>query len=102
MVNMRRANGQGVSPIPLSAIGGRVPVVSWEDTKRISSAGYLWLPIERGLVWVSRVGFSGFFSKAAICIANSNASHGWGSLFVLERQGLQWSIVRSEHDARAI
>lgn len=100
--SMRRANGQGISPIPLNAIEGQVPVVSWEDTKRIANAGYLWYPKERGLVWVSRVGFSGLFSEAAICMANSNAPHGWGSLFILERRGLQWSVIFAEHDASAI
>lgn len=102
LVNMRSANKQGGSPIPLNAIDGRVPIVSWEDTKRIASAGYLWNPKDRGLVWVSRVGFSGLFENAAICLTNSIAPHGWGVIFILKRSGLQWDVVLVEHRARAI
>ncbi len=102
LVNMKSVNKQGASPIPLNAIEGRVPIVSWEDTKRIASAGYLWNQEDRGLVWVSRVGFSGLFENAAICLANSKAAHSWGTIFVLKRSGLQWDVVLAEHSARAI
>ncbi len=95
------ANNQGTRPIPLMAASQLVPVMPWEDNLKIFKAGYIGLG-DADLIFVSRVGFERFYGRAAVCLTRSISPHGWGVILILERSGLDWSVVSIEKSAIAI
>lgn len=86
------ANDEGTRPIPLMAASQLVPVMPWEDNLKIFNAGYLGIG-EADLVFVSRVGFDRFYTRAAVCLSRAHAPHGFGNILLLERDGLDWSVA---------
>ena len=94
LASFRLMNHDFAQPIYLGVLEGVVPIISQADTKKLFRAGYIWKFEERRAVWVSRVGLSIFLSKATICLRSSDSPHGWGHLLFLERDGLNWNVVR--------
>ena len=91
---LNSANDHGTRPIPLIAASHIVPVMPWEDNLEVFNAGYLGISTAE-LGFVSRVGFDRFYTRAAVCITHSHAVHGYGRISILERNGLDWSVVSS-------
>lgn len=88
-------NGKGAGPVRLSVLEGKVPIVSWEDTKRLheKSAAEVFQPPQHKLLRLSRVGFNSESTEAIACVEISKGTFGQGVLIYLKKTGEQWSVV---------
>lgn len=89
------ANKKGVEPIRLSVLEGEVPIVSWEDTKRLFEKGTtkFFRPKGHRLLKLSRVGFNKQKTEAIACVEISDGSFGEALLIHLRNDGHNWSAV---------
>lgn len=92
---VKEANSPSTRPISLTRVSHLVPVMKWEDNLEAFRAAFGGLG-EAHLVYVSRVGFDRWYTRAGICLTSSHAPHGWGTIVILERSGLSWSVVSIE------
>lgn len=100
-----RLNAEDVAPIKLSALEGKVPIVSWEDTKALHKKGIedSFSPEGYRLMSLSRVGFNDSRDKAIVCIEVHDKSYqgygryyGYAEVFYLKKTQGEWEIVDSD------
>ncbi len=91
------ANDKEAKPIRLVALEGEVPIVSWEDTKRLHGDGLaaFFRPQEHRLLSLSRVGFNGAMNEAIVCVEISEDSSGPAVLYYLKKRVDAWDIVEA-------
>lgn len=92
-----KANKEGVSPIRLTALEGNVPIVSWEDTKKMHEEdnASAFRPENKKLVYLSRAGFNKQRTNAIVCIEISDQNYAQGILLYLEKKGNDWKISKN-------
>ena len=95
--NFIKANEAGSKPIRLTALEGNVPIVSWEDTKRMHEEEtiFTFRPVNKRLLYLSRVGFNKQKTNAIVCIEISENSYGQGVLLFLEKNENKWKVSNS-------
>lgn len=93
-----KANNEGTYPTRLSILEGQVPIVSWNDTKRLHDEGiinFFW-PEGHKLLYLSRVGFNKSKTEAVLCIEEYNtdyALNALGSLIFLNKIKGKWKVI---------
>ena len=98
-----KANKSSSNPIKLAELEGKVPLMSWEDTKKLNKEGILhyFKPEDYTLLYLSRVGFNNERTEALVCIENPTSRHNEGFLVHLNKNNKTWK-VSSEIYIRAI
>ncbi len=93
--NFIRLNAEGASPIKLSILEGKVPIVSWEDTKNIHKKGIETFLNPKGLrvIRLSRVGFNKGRNKAIACVEYKGGRHWNEHIFYFEKIKKKWEFA---------
>jgi len=91
------SNKQGASPIRLSALEGKVPILSWDDTINIHEHKAInkFKPKAGSLLKLSRAGFNSEMNKALVCVDVVSTGYGQGLYYYLVKTENQWVIVKS-------
>ena len=92
---LNAANLHRARPVSLESAGHLAPILPRSVNEAYYEAGFLGLD-DSDVVYVSRVGFADTFSRAAVCLRHAHSAHGYGVIFLLERDGLGWTIVATE------
>ena len=94
-----KLNEKSMSPVRLSKLEGLVPIVSWEDTKKLYENGTVnfFRPEKHKLIYLSRVGFNSVFTEAIACIEVSENSFGRGILYYLNKENNQWRLIEARN-----
>jgi len=95
--DFQEANKIGASPIRLTILEGKVPIVRWKDTKRIHEKGVvkLFRPPNYRLLHLSRVGFNSEMTRAIVCIELSEGSFSTSSLIYLNKIDGKWKVIEN-------
>jgi len=96
--NFLSANDNNSRPMRLSNLEGKVPIVSWEDQKKMHSEGSieLFMPGDVTLLRLSRAGFNNNRTNAIVCIELYNSSYASGTIIYLEKRGKKWKEITSK------
>ena len=94
------SNSDNAEPIKLTSLEGFVPIVKWEDNKRLYRAGYSKKPQDLPVLGVSRVGLNFTLNKAVMCVERIVPSTlgGFAYIFYLEKKEGKW-IVKMDRKA---
>lgn len=97
--NFLKMNAEGRKPIRLSALEGKVPIVSWNDTQELYEKGneYSFKPEKKDLYLLSRVGFNKQKNKAIACLEIRKKSFGEGLLLYFEKHNNEWTLIRNKN-----
>ena len=92
--NFIEANSGNAEPVKLTSLEGFVPIVSWEDNKRLHRAGYNWKPGDQPVLAVSRVGLNYTLNKALLCVEKIVPSMlgGLAVIIYLEKEDGKWVV----------
>ncbi len=88
------ANSYNAEPVKLTSMNGFIPIVSWEDNKRLHRAGYIWKPEDQPVLGLSRVGLNYVLNKAVLCIEKIVPSMlgGFAIVFFVEKENGKWVV----------
>ena len=98
VTNFIKVNGENSKPIRLTTLEGKVPIVSWEDTKSMHEKGItlLFRPEDKRFLKLSRVGFNKQKTNAIACIEISENMYGEGILVFLEKKKNKWIVIKDK------
>jgi len=92
-------NNEKAKPVKLTSLKDVVPLLSWNDTKKLNEDGILqdFNPLDKTLFYLSRAGFNSERTRAIVCIENKSSRHNEGFIIQLRKIEDSWKTIQNTY-----